>query len=165
MRVERSFVYLVALFVALVGCSGASVPEEDSGTPGRRHYLTEAQVASNEQMAKSGDSRAVTRLINHYQWAVLDRGKAEFWLRKGADLGDHYAMMNLASQLAAVGDESNCKAAELLLVRVLNSSPAREVHEIASTDLQTLRNGAGGTGYCVDWLRTKGDAEKGVRFI
>lgn len=152
MKVARYFFYAIAMTGVLVACSNGNGQEQDAGTPGRRHHLTEEQIRVEEEKANAGDAKAVTRLINYYQWAVSDREKAFFWLRRGVELGDPYAMINLSSQLAAKSDESSCKEAETLLVRVLESAPKPDTAKIARTDLQTLREGVDGTGSCTEWL-------------
>lgn len=152
MGIAKSLLYMIAIAGVLAACSEGNGQEQDTGTPGRRHHLTEEQIRADEAKANAGDAKAVTRLINHYQWAVSDRGKAFFWLRKGVELGDQYAMINLSSQLAARSDESSCKEAETLLVLVLESAPKPDTAKIARTDLQTLREGVTGTGSCTEWL-------------
>lgn len=139
----------------LAGCSEVNPQAQDSGTPGRRHYLSSAEIVDAEAAARIGDARAVTRLINHYQWAVADQDKALQWLRKGVELGDAYAMLNLSSQLAAHGTESDCKEAERLLERVLTSSSSRNLVLTAESDLRVLRHGVDGSGYCTRWLGGK----------
>lgn len=152
MGIANTFLYAAAIAGLLAACSKGNGQVQDAGTPGRRHHLTEEQIRADEAKATAGDAKAVTRLINHYQWAVSDREKAIFWLRKGVDLDDQYAMINLSSQLAARSDESSCKEAETLLVRVLESEPKPDTAKIARTDLQTLKEGVDGTGSCTKWL-------------
>lgn len=152
MRIARSFFYAVTIVGALAACSKGNGGEQDAGTPGRRHHLTEEQVRVEEARAKAGDVNAATRLINHYQWVVSDREKAIYWLRKGVELGDQYAMINLSSQLAEASNEGDCKEAEALLVRVLESSPKPDTAKIAKADLRILKEGVDGTGYCTEWL-------------
>lgn len=153
----------IFLFFAMFGaiCVGGCQerpPLQESATPGQRHYLSVAEVAAAEKAAAVGDKDAVTRLINHYQWGVSDEDKALQWLRRGADLGDSYAMLNLASQLSARGDETSCKEAEALLERVVGSSEPK-IRAIAEGDLVTLRVGVDGDGYCTNWLSPPSDAK------
>lgn len=143
--------------ICLGGCQERP-PLEESATPGQRHHLSVAEVAAAEKAAALGDKDAVTRLINHYQWGVSDEGKALQWLRRGADLGDGYAMINLASQLSARADEASCKEAEALLERVVRSSEPKS-RAIAEGDLVTLRGGVDGSGYCTNWLSPPSDAK------
>jgi hypothetical protein len=140
------------LLLALSGCSPEAQPTYDSGTPGRRFHRNEVQIRADEALAEAGDKAAVTRLTNHYLAAVSDPERATFWMRRGAALGDHYSMLNLADRIAGKGGEANCKETEALLTRILESSPADAVKADASGFLLSLRTDTSWTGKCYQWL-------------
>ncbi|QCW25802.1 hypothetical protein FE772_09130 [Lysobacter enzymogenes] len=105
--------------------------------------------------AQQGDVKAAIKLANHYQWAVSDQANATIWLKKGVELGDPWAMINLSSITAMEGGESRCKEAEALLQKVLEKPGPAEAIASARSDLEILRSGVNGSGYCVKWLGGK----------
>lgn len=125
----------------------------DSGTSGRRFHLSDDQLQRDITSAKSGDTSAISRLSNHYQWAVYDQAQAVYWLRKGAQFNDPWAMVNLASILGDKDDQGGCREAEKLLIDVAASNASPELKAIAGSHLETLRMGFEGFGTCVKWLK------------
>jgi len=146
-------------FFLIVGANAdamsSSQKKVDSGNPGRRFYLDEGRLQKNIASAKSGNLSAISKLANHYQWAVSDRARAIYWLREGARLNDPWAMVNLASLLEVGGNEADCKEAEVLLVKASRSVVSPELKPIALDHLKTLREGFEGQGACLKWLRKK----------
>jgi hypothetical protein len=141
------------LLLALVGCSPEAQPTSDSGTPGRRFHLDDDQIRADEGLAEAGDKAAVTRLTNHYLLAVSDPDRAMFWMRRGAALGDHYSMLNLARRIEEKGGEANCKEIEALLTRILETSPSGAMKADASDFLLSLRTDTSRDGKCYQWLK------------
>ncbi|MGH8039157.1 MAG: hypothetical protein ACREPD_15565 [Stenotrophomonas sp.] len=141
---------LGALIVfGVASCSGEDV---GSATPGERQLLSDDQIKAEEAKANAGDADAATRLANHYQWAMGDGDRADLWLEKAVELGDHYAMLNLSSKLSARQNEPDCKRAERLLILVLETKPDKKVEQDARHDLRLLREGVSGDGFCTEWL-------------
>jgi hypothetical protein len=153
---------ILALLTACIhtACSQTDGEQQDAGTPGRRQYLTEQQVEAEEAKANAGDVKAITRLVNHYQWATSDEEKVRFWLRKGVESGDHLAMINLSSKLSAEGSQRSCREAEALLNQVLISRPEPDKAKIANSYLKILREGVDGSGSCMNWLGTNSGAQQ-----
>jgi hypothetical protein len=141
------------LLLALSGCSPEVQSTSDSGTPGRRFHLNEDQIRADETLAEAGDKAAVTRLTNHYMAAASDIDRATVWMRRGAALGDHYSMLNLAYRIAGKGGEANCKETEALLTRILESSPTDAVKADALGFLLSLRTDTSWEGKCYQWLK------------
>ncbi|MFQ6309725.1 hypothetical protein [Lysobacter capsici] len=150
-----SLLYGFAIIIFLASCTGSGESNADSGSPGRRFHLSENQIVEEENKAAKGDAAAVGRLSNHYQWAVSDQSKAMAWLRRGVELNDPWAMINLSSLIAVKADETSCQEAERLLLRALLHKTLPGVVNAAKADLETLRNGVDGAGYCSRWLRPK----------
>lgn len=148
-----------AFVLLITGCvdSGRGGKNSDrpveSGSPGRRYELTAERIPGEETKARAGDAAAAMRLANHYQWIASDEQKATYWLRRGAELNDPFALINLSSILAANGDERSCKEAQALLNRVLSLKASSDLVAIAKKDMETLRDGVDGAGYCVNWLK------------
>lgn len=115
--------------------------------------MDEDQIRADEARAEAGDKAAVTRLTNHYLAAVSDPERATFWMRRGAALGDHYSMLNLADRIAGKGGEANCKETEALLTGILESSPTDAVKADASDFLLSLRTDTSWEGKCYQWLK------------
>lgn len=150
---------ILALIVLLAtsGCAQEVSPIPNPGNtypgdPGRRFILRDEQIRLNEKLAAEGDKAAVTRLINHYQWWASDPVRARFWLRRGAELGDHMAMLNLALQIHALDDEANCKEAASLLMSILETSPSKRLEAEAADFLESLRTDVSGTSQCYRWI-------------
>lgn len=152
-------IFFAMLWFFVEGTSAAALNSDqnkvESGSPGRRFYLNESQLQKNIASAKSGNLPAISRLANHYQWAMSDQMQAMHWLRKGARLNDPWAMVNLASLLQIGGDEADCKEAEVLLASASRSTASPELKAIALDHLETLREGFEGQGACFKWLRKK----------
>lgn len=146
------------LVVPLLSCSlgGDDESTDDSGSPGRRFYLSNEQVTQLERSADTGDVSAVTRLINHYQWAVSDSSRSLYWLRRGAAMNEPMAMINLSGRLSAMENEADCAEAEALLLRVLESEADDQAKKIAKSRLDTLQYGVSGKGYCRRSLPAEG---------
>lgn len=142
---------VVLLVVPLLSCSpgGDDESTDESGSPGRRFYLSEEQVTQLERSADTGDVSAVTKLINHYQWAVSDSSRSLYWLRRGAALNEPMAMINLSGRLSAMENEADCAEAEALLVRLLESDADDQAKKIARSRLDTLHHGVSGERYCI----------------
>lgn len=161
MRRQRGFalntcpitrILLVELVVVpLLSCSlgGDDESIDDSGSSGRRFYLSDEQVTRLEQSAGTGDVSAVTKLINHYQWSVSDSSRSLYWLRRGAALNEPMAMNNLSGRLSAMNDEADCAETDALVVKVLGSDADDQAKEIARSRLDTLHHGVSGERYCM----------------
>ncbi|MEI2454444.1 hypothetical protein [Lysobacter firmicutimachus] len=80
------FFAMLCVFSIMDASAGALNPgteKVDSGNPGRRFYLDEKKLQKTVASAKSGNLSAISKLANHYQWAVSDQVQAIYWLRKG----------------------------------------------------------------------------------
>ncbi len=154
---RAALILALVLLLATSGCAQDVSPIPNPGNaypgdPGRRFLLRDEQIRLNERLAAQGDTAAVTRLINHYQWWASDPVRARFWLRRGAELGDHMAMLNLALQIYGPGGEANCREAESLLVGILETAPSKRLEAEATDLLESLRTDESVSSQCYQWL-------------
>jgi len=113
----------LALPIALASCSEdpapaqtKALPEVVAVTPSAKFELNEADLAQQKAAAKTNDVEAIRRLAQYYQLTLGDSVQAEYWLKRGSDLGD---LSMRESYAYLIAENGNCLGAESLLQSVV----------------------------------------------